>query len=193
MEEEKVPSIWKVGHISVIHISGSCSKAENNRPISLTSVPGKITERLISDQIVDHITKKQLFSPEQHSFTNGKSCNTQLLEFLEDLTEALDAGKDVDVTYLNFQKAFDKVPHKRLFKKLCGYGIRGNIYSWIKDFLNGRTQSVLVDGYSSTKAKVTSGIPQGSVLRLILFLIFINDLISFIQALKKLFADDAKI
>ena len=112
---------------------------------------------------------------------------------MEDLTEALDAGKDVDVIYLDFQKAFDKVPHKRLLKKLWAYGIRGKIHSWVKYFLKGRTQSVLVDGYRSTKAKVTSGIPQGSVLGLILFLNFINDLPLVIQALKKLFADDAKI
>ena len=92
-----------------------------------------------------------------------------------------------------FPKAFDKVPHKRLLKKLWAYGIRGKIYSWVKYFLKGRTQSVLVDGYRSTKAKVTSGIPQGSVLGPILFLIVINDLPLVIQALKKLFADDAKI
>ena len=91
------------------------------------------------------------------------------------------------------QKAFDKVPHTRLLKKLWAYGIRGKIHSWIKEFLSNRIQTVLVDGNSSSKAKVTSGIPQGSVLGPILFLIFINDLPSVIQALKKLFADDAKV
>ena len=193
LEEEKIPDIWKVGHISAIHKSGSGSKAENYRPISLTSVPGKIMERLIRDRIVDHMTENNFFFPEQHGFISGKSCTTQLLEFLEDLTEALDSGKDVDVIYLDFQKAFDKVPHKRLLKKLWAYGIRGKIHSWIKEFLSNRIQTVLKDGNSSSKAKVTSGIPQGSVLGPILFLIFINDLPSVIQALKKLFADDAKV
>ena len=193
LEEEKIPDIWKVGHISAIHKSGSRSKAENYRPISLTSVPGKIMERLIRDRIVDHMTENNFFSPEQHGFISGKSCTTQLLEFLEDLTEALDSGKDADVIYLDFQKAFDKVPHKRLLKKLWAYGIQGKIHSWIKEFLSNRIQTVLVDGNSSSKAKVTSGIPQGSVLGPILFLIFINDLPSVIQALKKLFADDTKV
>ena len=108
MGDEKVPDIWKVGHISAIHKSGSRSKAENYRPISLTSVPGKIMERLMRDQIVDHMTKNNFFSPEQHGFIKGKSCNTQSLEFLEDLTEALDAGKDADVIYLDFQKHLTK-------------------------------------------------------------------------------------
>ena len=193
LEEEKIPDIWKVGHISAINKSGSRSKAENYRPISLTSVPGKIMERLIRDRIVDHMTENNFFSPEQHGFISGKSYTTQLLEFLEDLTEALDSGKDVDVIYLDFQKALNKVPHKRLLKKLWAYGIGGKIHSWIKEFLSNRIQTVLVDGNSSSKAKVTSGIPQGSVLGPILFLIFINNLPSVIQALKKLFADDAKV
>ena len=124
---------------------------------------------------------------------NGKSCTMQLLEFLEDLTEALDNGKEIDVVYIDFCKAFDKVPHKRLLKKLWAYGIRGKIYAWITDFLSDRTQRVIVDGKRSTTAKVTNRIPQVSVLRPILFLIFINDLPSVIQAFTKLFADDAKV
>ena len=77
-------------------------------------------ERLIRNRIDDHMTENNFFSPEQHGFISGKSCTTQLLEFLEDLTEALDSGKDVDIIYLDFQKAFDKVPHKRLLKN---YGL----------------------------------------------------------------------
>ena len=120
LEDEKIPDIWKVGHISAIHKSSWHSKAENYRLISLTSVPGKIMEILIRDQIVDHMTENNIFSPEQNGFISGKSCTTQLLEFFEDLTEALDNGKDIDVIHLDFQKAFDKVPHKRLLKKNNG-------------------------------------------------------------------------
>ena len=116
-----------------------------------------------------------------------------MLEFLEDLTEILDEGKDVDLIYLDLCKAFDKVPHRRLLKKLWAYGIRGQIYNWIKKILSDRKQKVIVDGKTSTTANVSSGIPQGSVLGPILFLIFINDFPLVIQAFIKLFADDAKI
>ena len=83
-------------------------------------------ERLRRDRIVDHMTENNFFSPDQHGFFSWKSCTTQLLEFLEDLTEALDSGKDVDVIYLDFQKAFDKVPHEILFKKWGLWNSRQN-------------------------------------------------------------------
>ena len=89
----------------------------NYRPICLTSVPCKLMEKIICDAIVEHKTEIDLFSKAQHGFIKGKSCVTQLLEFLEDITQAIDNGEDVDVVYLNFCKAFDKVPHKRLLKK----------------------------------------------------------------------------
>ena len=95
-------------------------------------------ERLIRDEIVDRMKQNQLFSKSQHGFLAGRSCTTQLLEFLEDIITALDQGDDVDVIYLDFCKAFDKVPHKRLLKKLWGYGIRGNVHAWVKDFFTNR-------------------------------------------------------
>ena len=104
LEEEKVPDIWKVGRVSAIHKNRCRSKVENYRPFSLTSVPGKIMERLTRDQIVEHITD----SLKKHGFISGKSGTAQLLEYLEDLTEVLDNGLDIDVVYLDFCKAFDK-------------------------------------------------------------------------------------
>ena len=115
--EGKIPEIWKTAHVSAIFKSGSKSKPENYRPISLTSVPGKLLERLIRDEIVEHMTANNLFAKSQHGFRAGKSCITQLLEFLEDVSTALDKGEDVDVIYIDFSKAFDRVPHKRLLNK----------------------------------------------------------------------------
>ena len=112
---------------------------------------------------------------------------------MEELTEIFDSNEDVDMIYLDFSKAFDKVLHKRLLKKLWGYGIRGKVHSWIKEVLSERSQKVVINGKSSDSAKVTSGIPQGSVLGPILFLVFINDLPEVILAFIKLFADDAKV
>ena len=94
-------------------------------------------EKIIRDAIVKHMTENDLFSKAQHGFIKGKSCVTQLLEFLEDITQAIDNGEDVYIVYLDFCKAFDKVPHKRLLKTIHGYGIRGKIYNWVKEFLSG--------------------------------------------------------
>ena len=137
--------------------------------------------------------RNNLFTQAQHGFVKGRSCIMQLLELMEELREALDSNEDIDIIYLDFKKAFDRVPHKRLLKKLWGYGIRGKVHSWIKEFLSGRTQKVVIYGKISKTAKVTSGIPQGRVLGPALFLVFINDLPDVVQACIKLFADDAKI
>ena len=114
------------------------------------------------------------------------------IQFKEDF-QALDRGEDVDVIYLDFAKAFDKVPHKRLLRKLSGYGIKGKVYNWIKEFLSNRKQRVVINRTKSEWRKVTSGIPQGSVLGPILFLIFINDMPEVLNCCIKLFADDAKL
>ena len=139
------------------------------------------------------MTQNNLFSKAQHGFISGKSCITQLLEFVEDVSMAIDDGEDVDVIYLNFKKAFDKVPYERLLRKLHGYGKRGKVYSWIKEFLSNRRQRVVVNGQYSDWKNVTSGIPQGSVLGPILFVIFINDMPDAIACCMKLYADDAKV
>ena len=119
--------IWKKANVSAIFKKGEKKNPGKYRPISLTSVPCKLLEKIIRDKIVKHMTDNDLFSKAQHGFIKGKSCVTQLLAFLEDITQAIDNGEDVDVVYLDFCKAFDKVPHKRLLKKLHGYGIRGKI------------------------------------------------------------------
>ena len=158
MENSQIPKIWKQGNVTAIFKNGKKTKAENYRPISLTSVPGKLLERLIRDEIVKQMEVNNLFSAAQHGFVTGKSCSTQLLELMEEITEALDSNEDVDIIYLDFAKAFDKVPHKRLLKKLWGYGILGKVHSWIKEFLTDRSQKVVIEGKSSDSANISSGI-----------------------------------
>ena len=193
LNEAKIPYVWKCANVTAIFKNGDRSKPTNCRPMSLTSVPGKIMERIIKDELVDHMNKNNLFCIEQHGFIKGKSCVTQLLELIEDITEAIDQGHEVDIIYLDYSKAFDKVPLKRLLTKISGYGVKGNVLNWIGDFLRNRKQRVMVNGISLEWRNITSGIPQGSMLRPILFLIFINDMPKVNQCLVKLLADDAKL
>ena len=112
--------------------------AENYRPISLTSKIGKILESIIKDNIVSHLEKFSLIRDSQHGFRKGRSSLSNLLDFLETVSQYLDEGQPVDLVYLDFVKAFDKVPFARLFKKLTSHGIGGQILEWIKQCLKNR-------------------------------------------------------
>ena len=120
-----------------------------------------------------------------------RSCESQLLLTIDDLARGLRDMQQIDCIFLDFSKAFDRVPHERLLLKLHYYGVRGKLLSWIRDFLSQRTQQVILEGEKSNVANVTSGVPQGTVLGPLLFLIFINDLPECVSSHIRLFADDA--
>ena len=188
-----LPGDWRKAVVVAIHKSGSRQKADNYRPVSLTSVLCKCLERLIRKQISLHLVSQQLLTPTQHGFVQRKSCLTNLLVFLDEVTRRLDEGIQVDVCYLDFSKAFDSVNHKLLEVKLQNLGVLGKAKEWIVKFLSDRTFTVRVGDHTSEPERVTSGVPQGSVLGPLLFLVFINDLARDLQNPCFMFADDVKL
>ena len=188
-----LPDQWKKAKISTILKKGNKKVASNYRPVSLTSIVCKIMETIIRDCIVEHMKRNKLFSDKQYGFISGRSTTLQLLTVLDMWTEALDRGFSIDVIYMDFQKAFDVVPHRRLLGKIKSYGISDEITAWVSSFLLGRSQRVCINGYESSEKPVISGIPQGSVLGPMLFVIYINDLPDSVTSDTFLFADDTKI
>ena len=195
IDQGKIPDEWKKAHISPIFKKGDPQTASNYRPVSLTSIPCKLLEHIIHSNIMKHFNRFKVLTECQHGFRKFRSCETQLIETCHDFAGTLDAGKQTDAIFLDFSKAFDKVHHGSLLKKLEHYGIRGNIHAWLTDFLSSRTQKVVFEGKASKDTPVLSGVPQGTVLGPLLFLAYINDLPSYVSPKTKvrLFADDSAV
>ena len=192
-ETGQIPNDWKFAVVTALHKKGNKTDPSNYRPVSLTCICCKLMEKFIRDSIVDHLIENDLYSNCQHGFRSGRSCVTQLIEVIDDLTKLLDEGNKIDMIYLDFKKAFDSIPHERLLIKMKGYGITGKLLDWVRAFLAGRKQQVRVGTEFSEVTNVLSGIPQGSILGPVLFTIFINDLPDSIKSNCKIFADDTKV
>lgn len=190
--EGVVPAIWKSAFITPIHKKGQKNRVDNYRPISKLCLIAKIFERIVYNQV--YAALKSSFCPQQHGFLKKRSTDSNLLLFNDFITQQLDNGDQVDAIYTDYSKAFDRIDHILLLKKLLAIGIRGDLFRWFSSYVENRSQAVVLNGYKSNWTNIPSGVPQGSLLAPLLFIIFVFDISNcFKNSQFLLFADDMKI
>ena len=165
-------------------------KITNYRPVSLTSVVCKTLEHIVCRHLLKHFENNKILTKLNHGFRSGYSTETQLLTTVNDLQKSYDKNIQVDMAVLDFSKAFDTVPHDKILHKMDAYGVRGNLHNWLSSFLKDRQMNVVVEGEHSKSVHVDSGVPQGTVLGPLMFLVHINDLPESVRSQVHLFADD---
>ena len=195
MSQGVFPQVWKQANVVPIHKKNSKSLKNNYRPISLLPILGKVLEKLIFDSLYHHLEKNGLLNQNQTGFRPGDSTVNQLLSIVHSIFTAFDCNPTLDVrsVYLDISKAFDRVWHQGLIYKLRQCGVSGKLLMLMQSFLSDRKQRTVLNGKTSTWGTISAGVPQGSILGPLLFLIYINDLTDGIRCDVKLFADDTSI
>jgi len=193
MDSGIFPTEWKMANVVPVFKKDDKQNVKNYRPVSLLPIFGKIFERLIYKEMYSFFIENNLISQNQSGFKQGDSCTNQLVSITHDIYKSLDQGYEVRGVFLDISKAFDKVWHKGLLYKLEQNGIKGPLLKILTDFLRGRKQRVVLNGQYSSWSDILAGVPQGSILGPLLFLIYINDLSDGLKCNPKLFADDTSL
>jgi hypothetical protein len=193
LNEGYFPSSWKEANVCAIFKKGDPSQTNNYRPISLLSNIEKVLERLVFKRIYNFFLDNNFLSPFQSGFIPGDSPVNQLTFIYNSFCKAIDEGKEIRAIFFDISKAFDRVWHKGLLAKLKSAGITGNLLSWFSSYLTNRRQRVILPGISSNWSNINAGVPQGSILGPLLFLVYINDIVSEIHCNIRLFADDTSL
>lgn len=192
LSEGAFPDRWKISHISPIFKTGSRCQVSDYRGVAILPTMGKLFEAIVCEKLTNHFMK--YLSSRQHGFVRGRSAETNLLELTQKGLDTIESGRQLDVIYTDFRKAFDRVDHGILLLKLSKMGVNSSMLDWISTYLSNRRQYVLVEGERSQTFHVGSGVPQGSHLGPLLFLIFVNDVVKIFKFAKcLLYADDLKV
>ena len=189
----KFPESWKEANVTPIYKKDDPSLVNNYRPISLLNILGKVMERCVFKHVYNYLQSKSIISQLQSGFQPKDSTINQLLDVSNQFGKALDEGKEIRVVFCDISKAFDRVWHAGLIKKLESIGIKNNLLLWFSDYLKHRRQRVVINGVSSSWEEINAGVPQGSILGPLLFLIYINDIVNDIETNIRLFADDTSL
>ena len=187
------PETWKLANVCPIHKKDDPALVSNYRPISLLCSVSKVFEKLVYKHIFNHMLNNNILSPYQSGFIPSDSTTGQLAYLYHRFCEAIDSGKEVRVVFCDVSKAFDRVWHRGLLIKLKSIGVRGKLFDWFANYLTDRKQQVQIENISSDMLSVDAGVPQGSILGPLLFLVYINDIVRNIQANIRLFADDTSL
>ena len=193
LEKGQVPAVWKQANVTPIFKKDDPSEVSNYRPISLLSTVGKALEKIVHKHMFNFFHENQVLTALQSGFVPGDSTVNQLTDLYNTFCHALDEGKEVRAVFCDISKAFDRVWHKGLLYKLSSVGISGSLLQWFTDYLNNRQQRVVLPGTASNWTSLQAGVPQGSILGPLLFLVYINDIVENINSSIRLFADDTSL